>query len=371
MAPISRGPRFDRLRPYNTLPKLPPRGELETPRVLKACIDASRAIAEFRGVNSVVPNATQALVRSIALQEAKSSSEIENVVTTNDRLYHASSAAGEPSDPVVKEVVNYLDAVWAGHQRLQSGSKIDRALFTHVASVVLGGPTQVRSAPGTRVGNPLAREVLYTPPEGQDAINDFLDDLAEYYARQDGVDPLIKMAVGHYQFEAIHPFHDGNGRTGRIVNVLYLVQHGVLAEPVLFVSRAIIETKSEYYARIRAVTEDAAWEEWVLYMLGVFARAGREFGRMLRQIPEAIDDAMALARADMRKGFSEEIVHLVFQQPVTRISHVVQSGIAQRRTATLYLRELERTGLLDSVKRGRDVLYVNRRLMDILGGGAR
>jgi Fic family protein len=248
---------------------------------------------------------------------------------------------------------------------------LDRGLFEELASIVRGEPTSVRTAPGTRVGNPLTREVLYTPPEGRETIGALLDDLADYYARHDGVDPLVKMAVGHYQFEAVHPFHDGNGRTGRIVNVLYLVQQRILAEPVLFVSRAIIETKSEYYSRLLAVTERGEWEEWVLYMLGVFARSGRAFGQMLRQIPEAIEDATIAARSLMQRGFSEELVQLVFQQPVTRISHVVDAGIAQRRTATLYLRELERLGVLDSLKSGREALYVNRRLMDILGGGLR
>jgi Fic family protein len=153
--------------------------------------------------------------------------------------------------------------------------------------------------------------------------------------------------------------------------VLYLVQQGLLAEPVLFMSRTIIDSKSDYYTLLRAVTEESAWEDWVVYMLGVVARSGRAFGETLRQIPEAFEDAMEVARADMRTGFSERLVRLVFQQPVTRIAHVIDAGLAKRRTASLHLRELERIGLLESIKRGRDVLYVNRRLMDILGGGAR
>lgn len=371
MARMSSGPRFDRSRPYNTLPKLPPSVELESPRVLKAAIAAGRALAEFRGIGSVLPGATQALVRSIALQEAKSSSEIENIVTTNDLLYQAAASSDALDDPVVKEVVNYLDAVWHGQHRLREGARIDRALFQEIASVVRGQPTLVRDRPGTRVGNPSTGEVLYTPPEGASLIASLLDNIADYYALADGVDPLIKMAVGHYQFEAIHPFADGNGRTGRIVNVLYLVQQGLLAEPVLFMSRTIIDSKSDYYTLLRAVTEESAWEDWVVYMLGVVARSARAFGETLRQIPEAVDDALAVARSDMRVGFSEDLVRLVFHQPVTRIAHVVDAGLAKRHTASLHLRELERIGLLESVKRGRDVLYVNRRLMDILGGGTR
>jgi Fic family protein len=363
-------PRFDRRRPHDSLPKLPPRQGLETPRVLKAVIAASRALAEFKGIGLAVPGSTQALVRSIAVQEAKSSSEIEAIVTTNDALYQAVGSADAARDPVVKEVVNYLDAVWLGHRRLRAGRRLDRALFVELASVVRGEPVEVRRGPGTRVGNPVTGEVLYTPPQGAETIDALLDDLAAYYAMDDGVDPLVKMAVAHYQFEAVHPFRDGNGRTGRILNVLYLVQQGLLAEPVLFLSRAIIETKAEYYARLLAVTEEGAWEDWVLYMLGAVARSGRAFGEMLGQIPPAIEDASEVARADMRTGYSDALLRLVFQQPATRIAHVVEAGIAKRRTASLQLRELERIGILESVKRGRDVLYINRRLIDILGGGA-
>ena len=356
--------RFDQNRPYNDLPTLPPKQEVETPRVLKKAISASRALGEFQA-HEQLRNATDALVMSIGMQEAKHSSEIENIVTTNDDLYQSMEKDSVISDPLVKEVVGYLDAVWHGHAELRRGRSLGTSLIREIVSIVLGKSLGIRTEPGTRLRNPTG-DVLYAPPEGEALLNALLDNLSDYWADDAGHDPLVKMAVGHYQFEAIHPFVDGNGRTGRILNVLYLVSAGLLQHPVLFLSRYIIEHKTDYYLMLSAVTERNEWEEWTLYVLDAVETTARRSIAMLERLAEANERADTIAANQMAQGYSKELVSLVFQKPVTRISHVVDAGLAKRRTASLYLQELERIGLLESRKHGRNTLYVNNTLLKIL-----
>lgn len=356
---------FDRNRPYNDLPPIPAAERLETARTLKAAIPANRVLAELKAGGDLIPNQA-VLLRAILLQEARASSEIENVVTSNDALYRALDQRPEAADPRTREVLRYGEALWAGYRDLREGRPIRPSLLIDLARRIKGADTDVRPGEGCQVVNDRTGEVVYTPPAGRDRILDMLNVLCGWLAAGDGVDPLIKMAAGHRQFEAIHPFPDGNGRTGRVLNILYLLQSGMLEMPVLYLSWYIVPSKSEYYERLRAVTEADAWEEWVLYMLRAIEETAVMTRAMLRSVRRAMDEAAEVARSGMRKGYSRDLLDLVFSQPYTRIGLVEAAGIARRNTASEYLRELERIGILAGTKVGRERLFFNPRLMEAL-----
>lgn len=356
---------FPRTEPYNQLPPLPPLVDMETKPVLKAAIRANRMLADLKGTGRLVPNQA-VLLRSIVLQEARVSSAIENIVTTNDDLYMAMSADPAKADPHTKEVLRYSDAVWHGYWHLQHGGKLDRSLFCEIASLLKNQPMDVRANEGTRLGNTSTGETFYTPPVGTARLEALLDNLSDYIAREDDVEPLVKLAAIHYQFEAIHPFHDGNGRTGRVLMILYLIQQGLLESPVLYLSRYILENRAKYYDGLRRVTEEAAWEDWALFILdGIEQTAAATRVRFL-EIEEALADAITLARERVPKIYSKELVELIFEQPYTRIGMLELRGIAKRQTASVYLQSLEEIGLLTGQKVGRDMIYVNPRLLAIL-----
>lgn len=306
------------------------------------------------------------LIRAVVLQEAKLSSEIENIVTTNDKLYRAFSELSLATDPNTKEVLHYEEALWHGHRMLRAGRPLSASLFVEIVGIIRETGVGVRTMPGTQIVNERTRKVIYTPPQGEGLIRDLLDNLSEYLYSADDIDPLIKLSVAHYQFEAIHPFTDGNGRTGRVLNILYLVDRELLDVPVLYLSRHIIENRSGYYEGLRRVTEEGAWEDWIVYMLeAIEATAADTRGRIL-EIRQALDDAVEVAKDGMRRGYRKELIELIFEQPYTRIQFLEKAGIAKRQTASDYLKELERVGLLRGFKYGRDRLFVNPRLMDIL-----
>jgi Fic family protein len=344
---------------------MPPASSLETIRTLKAAIPAHTALAELRGVGDLIPNQSM-LIRAILLQEARLSSEVENIVTTNDAMYKALSDDVKPTDPNTKEVLRYGEALWHGYAALRSGRPLSAGMYVELVQVIKKVELGIRTLPGCQVVNQATGEPVYTPPEGEDRIRRFLDNLSEYIYATDDLDPLIKMAVVHYQFEAIHPFPDGNGRTGRVVNLLFLLEKELLSLPILYLSRFIIEHKPDYYATLRAVTESEAWEEWIVYMLQAVEHTALFTRDMIRQIRIALDEAVVLARQNMGRAYSKELVELVFAQPYTRIASVVRAGLAKRQTASEHLRELERIGLLRSVKLGSEMLYLNTRLMRIL-----
>lgn len=358
---------FDRDRPYNDLPPLPPRAELETRAVLKKAITANAALAELKGVGELIPDQT-VLIQTLGLQEAKLSSEIENIVTTNDELYRAFVEDSEHTNPQTKEVLLYKDALWRGFRAVkEERMPLTTRLFEELFQVIKESQDGVRRLPGTKLANPQG-EVIYTPPEGEGVIRDKLANL-EGFINQDGeddLDPLVKLAVMHYQFEAIHPFTDGNGRTGRILNILYLVSRGLLDLPVLYLSRYIIEHKNDYYLGLRGVTERGEWEAWIIYMLtAVEQTAALTRDRILR-IRRLMHEGGELVRGQAPNVYSKDLMEVIYRHPYTRIKFLEEAGIAQRKTASTYLRELERLGLLRSVKAGREVYYINDRFLDLL-----
>lgn len=357
---------YDPATPYNSLPHLPPAVELETKAVLKAAIEARTRVAELEMACHRIPNPA-VLIRSIALQEAKSSSEIENIFTTNDELYQAASKQQATAiDPYTKEVLRYQEALWDGFHRVSAGDPFDLGLILGIGKHLIPAGTSIRQSGGTHIRNAATKEVVYTPPTGAERIEGLLQDLCEFLNSDTDHDPLVRMAVGHYQFEAIHPFHDGNGRTGRVLNVLLLVRQRLLSYPVLYLSRFLINNRPEYYAGLRRVTENQDWEAWILLLLRGVAETSIQTSHKIQSIIHEIQDATEKTRTLAPKIYSRELVETIFLQPYTRIGHLVEREVAQRQTASVYLQKLEEIGILQSQKVGRDTLYLNPALLDIL-----
>ena len=348
--------------PYNDLPALPPQAELETRAVLKRAVAAHRALADLRGMAARIPN-QGILINGIVLQEARLSSEIENIVTTNDELFRAAADPGGKADPATKEVLRYREALWAGFQQLKD-RPLTTNLFIELARVIKGVQLDVRAGPGTRLVNPSTGAVIYTPPEGQALIRDKLANLERflYPDPPDDLDPLVRMAVMHYQFEAIHPFTDGNGRTGRILNILWLVEQRLLDIPVLYLSRYILANKSAYYQGLRSVTEEGAWEAWLLYMLDAVEQTARETCDRVRRILDLMESTRQRVQQGAPRVYSKDLVELIFRHPYCKIQFLLEAGLAKRQTASTYLRTLSDLGLLKPLKIGREVYYVNEPL---------
>jgi Fic family protein len=355
---------FDRMRPFNDLPLLPPKKAIETPAVLKKAIAASRALAELKGSGNVLPN-QDVLINSIVLQEARSSSEIENIVTTNDELYRAASGVASASDEA-KEVLRYREALWQGYKLLNKRALSTR-MFVEIARTIRGVALDIRRTPGTRISDG-AGNIVYTPPDGEAAIREKLADLERFIHADDGLDPMVRMAVAHYQFEAIHPFTDGNGRTGRIINILLLVEQGLLDVPVLFLSGFIMANRAAYYEGLRRVTEAHRWEEWVLYMLEAVADTATATRERVTRIQRQMADAQRLIRKKAPKIYSKELVELLFTQPYCKISTLVDARLVKRQAASQYLQTLENIGFVKGHRAGREVYYVNTRLVRALKG---
>lgn len=354
---------FDRQQPFNDLPGLPPLADLESRTILKQAITSNRVLANLRGLAAQIPNQGM-LIQGLVLQEARLSSEIENIVTTNDELYRADADADGKTDSPTKEVLRYRQALNHGFRQLQA-RPLTTNLFIEIVQIIKEVELGIRKVPGTALKNVLG-EVVYTPPVGERLIRDKLADLERFMHAHDGLDPLIKMAVTHYQFEAIHPFEDGNGRTGRILNVLYLVSQGLLDIPVLFLSRYIMTHKSGYYEGLRGVTERQDWEGWILYMLkAVEATAQQTFDQVVR-IRELIEQVRAQVSAQAPGIYSKDLVEAIFRHPYTKIQFLVDAGIAKRQTASSYLQALAGLGVLRPSKQGREMYYINDALLNEL-----
>jgi len=356
---------FDPQRPYNELPLLPPQKDLETRETLKKAIAANKALAELKGAGELIPNQA-VLIQAIALQEAKLSSEIENIVTTNDELYRAFANEGQKADPHTKEVLRYNKALWYGYHWLNDKQHpLTTNLFEELFRIIKESKSGVRKISGTKLANEKGK-VIYTPPEGEKILRDKLANLEKYIYNSSSVDPLIKLAVIHYQFEAIHPFTDGNGRTGRILNILYLIEKGLLQIPVLYLSRYIIENKKDYYAGLRRVTEKSDWVSWVLYMLTAVELTAINTKKKILAIRGLMHRDVEIVRDKRPKIYSKDLLELLYSQPYCKIQMLETAGIAKRQTASVYLKELESIGLLRSVKMGREIYYINDGFLNLL-----
>jgi len=358
--------KFDRIKPYNQLPTLPPKTEIETQPVLKRCIKASRALAELKQAGRLMPNQS-VLINTIPLIEAQLSSEIENIVTTSDRLFRLSSGANIESDPATKETLRYQTALSEGSLSMKK-RPVSTATAIRICRIIRNVDINIRTTPGTAVVNPTTHKPIYTPPEGETIIREKMANWERFINNKTDIDPLVRMAVMHYQFEAIHPFTDGNGRTGRILCILYLIQEGLLEIPVLYLSRYIINHKNQYYKYIRQVTEDDAWEQWILFMLqGVEETASWTLYK-IRAVRELVDHTCNYVREKLPKIYSRELVELTFIQPYCRITNVVDAGIVKRQSASVYLKAIADIGVLEEIKVGREKLFMHPKFLQLLTG---
>ena len=349
--------------PFNDLQPLPPVGlDLEPKSVLKATVEARTALATLAQASQLLPNPT-ILIHAVPLLEAQASSEIENIVTTADELFkHVQSGGG---DHATKEALRYRSALFAGVEWIRS-RPLTAVTAARICSVLQGREMAVRAVPGTRIANPTTREVVYAPPEGTHLIGEKLTAWERFIHDDDDLDPLVRMAVAHYQFEAIHPFHDGNGRTGRVVNILMLIEAGLLNDPILYLSRAIIARKNDYYRLLRAVTAEEAWIEWVLYMLEVVRESANSTTRKIGAIRTCQNDIAARARGATTGGRDAQFLAVLFEQPYCRINVVAERCNVSRQTASSWLHALVTAGLLSDVKVGRELLFVNHEFLDVL-----
>jgi Fic family protein len=354
---------FDRCQPFNNLPALPPAAEVETAAVLKKAIAASRAMAELKGMAERMPNQAM-LIDSLVLQEARASSEIENILTTNDEVYKAASDETLPASAEAKEVLRYRQALNHSYRQIKT-RPLATGLFVEIAQLIKETQFDIRRTPGTRIANSKG-ETIYTPPEGEGVIRDKLRELENFMHADDGLDPLVKMALMHYQFEAIHPFPDGNGRTGRILNILYLVDNGLLNLPVLYLSRFIIDHKAAYYEGLRRVTEEGAWQDWTLYMLDAVEQTSVRTHQQITDILALMESVRERVQREAPGIYSKDLIEQIFRQPYCKIQFLERAGMGTRQTCAKYLRELERLDILTGQKMGREIYFINSGLFTLL-----
>lgn len=351
--------------PYNDLPLLPPDADIESAAILKKNVQASRALSELKGVITTLPNPA-IFIDTIQLQEAQASSAIENITTTNDELFKQTVANKKVDSPAMKEVLHYKDALWYGLQALEKKPLLTTNLFIELVQIVKVHKAGIRNIPGTQLSNPATGNVVYTPPQGEVVIRQKLKNLEDFIHGEDGIDPLIKMAIIHYQFEAIPPFFDGNGRTGRIILLLYLKITGLLDPPVLFLSRYILENKDSYYQSLRSVTEQNDWQGWILYMLDMIEVTAKKNRQRILEIKALMDRMGAEIKTKLPRVYSRELMEILFRLPYTKRRVLQEEGLGNLKTAGNYLKDLERAGFLKSEQVGKERLYLNHQLLEIL-----
>ncbi|MGC6431734.1 MAG: Fic family protein [Jejuia sp.] len=355
---------YNRNTPYNDLPLLPPKATLETTKVLRKTIEASRALAQLNGMLTNLPNPTLFL-DTIHLKEAKASSEIENIITTNDDLYKSIVADKRFDNPATKEVISYKEALWSGLQAIKKRPFISTNLCIDIVQSIKKNTSGIRATPGTALKNNKG-ETIYTPPTGEMVIREKLANLETFINSKNTLDPLIKMALMHYQFEAIHPFSDGNGRTGRILLLLYLKLENLLDTPAIYLSEYIIKNKTNYYRKLQGVTENDNWEDWILYMLEMVKYTANKGLQRLNNVTNLMNVMGDEIREGLPKLYTKELVEILFRLPYTKRQFLVDAKLGTPKTVGNYLKTLEKAGFLISEKVGKERLYLNHRLMAVL-----
>jgi Fic family protein len=353
----------DPARPYNDLPLLPPNAEMETRAVLKKCVSARTALAELRLAGQLIPDQS-VLVHAIPNLEARDSSAVENIVTTHDALFREASLGDHESAPATKEAARYRNALYAAIEAIKT-RPLSTRIAVEVCRAITGIDLDIRRTPGTTLRNSHTGEIIYTPPEGEERLRELLSNWERFAHESPDLDPLVRMAVLHYQFEAIHPFPDGNGRTGRILNVLSLMQDGLLDLPTLYLSRYILKTRGDYYRRLGAVTFQQQWELWILYVLTGVEETSVWTTRKIRAVRALMDETIRYVRA-VEPKLPHALIEQIFTQPYCRIANLVEAKIAARHTASAYLKELARLGILEEEKVGRDKIFLHRKYLDVL-----
>ena len=356
--------KFDREIPYNDLPLLPPRADIETKAILRKTISAGRALAQLNGTLLNLPNPTLFL-DTIYLQEAKASSEVENIITTNDELYKSLVADRKIENSATKEVLSYKEALWLGLEELKTKPFITTNLCIKIVQCIKQNNTSIRNTPGTTLSNTQG-EIIYTPPIGERIIREKLANLEKFINEDKTIDPLIKMAILHYQFEAIHPFSDGNGRTGRILLLLYLKLSGLLDTPAIYLSEYIIKNKVDYYKCLQGVTEKKEWENYILYMLDMIEETANKGLKRLHKITVTMEETATEIKNKLPKVYSKDLIEILFRLPYTKRQQLIDENIGNLKTVGNYLIALEENGFLKSEKVGKEKLYLNQKLLKIL-----
>lgn len=350
-------------QPYLALPALPPRADIESKVILKQCITARAALAELKQAAELIPNQA-VLINTLPLLEAGASSEIENIVTTTDKLFQHLRHEDQ-ADPATKEALRYSRALFGGFQALNQ-HPLNTRTVEEICTQIKGVQMNVRRVFGTALSNHITGEIIYTPPVGEDLLRDMLANWERFLHNAIEIDPLIRMAVAHYQFEAIHPFTDGNGRTGRIVNSLFLIQEGLLTLPILYLSRYIIHNKADYYHLLLEVTRNQNWEAWILYVLKGVEETAIWTTAKIAAIKALNIHTADYTRQQLPKIYSYELVSLIFELPYCRISSLVEAGIAKRQAASVYLKQLVEIGVLAEAPATKEKLFIHPKLMQLL-----
>ncbi len=351
---------------YNILPFLPPtKDKVETVRILRQLVKSSVALAELKGITHTLPN-PNILLNAVILKEARASSEIENVITTQDKLYQALSAKGIQIDTATKEVLRYREAMLYGVRFIKKNSFLTTNAIIEIQKILEENNAGIRKLPGTSLRNASTGKVIYTPPDNFDAINKLLRNYEQYINEGDDVAPLIKMAIQHYQFESIHPFYDGNGRTGRIINILYIIMSGLLESPVLFLSGYIINSKPDYYKLLQDVRTKQNWEAWVLYILKGIESTANDTIAQVNRINNLFNQTKDIVQKKIPKIYRKELIEILFEQPYCKSEYLENRFSISRITAAKYLKELEKIEVLKSKKVWKETLYINTKLFDLL-----
>lgn len=350
--------------PYDALPSLPPAVDLESKVILKECITARTALAELKGAAELLPN-QGILINTLPLLEARASSEIENIVTTTDKLFRFRSL-GAQADPATKEALRYGVALLEGYASLK-GHPLCTRTAEEICSKIKGVEMKIRRVPGTALANDRTGEIIYTPPAGEERLRELLANWESFLHGHPELDPLVRMAVAHYQIEAIHPFTDGNGRTGRVLNSLFLISENLLTLPVLYLSRYIIQNKDDYYNLLLNVTRSQDWEPWILYLLRGVGETAAWTTAKIEAIQELSIHTLTYVRQAAPKSYSRELVDLIFEKPYCRIQDVTEAtGVAARQTASRHLKQLAAVGVLEEMAVGREKLFIHPKLMTLL-----
>lgn len=348
-----------------SLQELPPKTDIESKIILKEAINAHRFLAELKGISKTIPN-QNILISTLPLLEAKDSSEIENIITTHDELYRESLFEDFISSASAKEVQNYVYAVKTGYEKIKKNGLFTNSQILDIQACIKKNQAGFRKLPGTELKNDRTGETIYVPPQSYDEIIRLMNNL-EKFINDDSMsplDPLIKMALIHYQFESIHPFYDGNGRTGRIINILYLVYKGLLDIPVLYLSRYIIRNKTDYYRLLQKVRENENWEEWILFMLIGVAETSVETISLIENIINLMNDYKFRIKENF-KFYSQDLLNNLFSHPYTKIEFLERDLKITRQTASKYLDELSDKGFLRKERVSKHNFYINDPLFSL------
>ncbi len=338
---------------------------LKTNKILEQLTLSSRALAELKGYANTIPN-MHILINAVTINEAKDSSAIENIVTTHDDIYKVLTESGYKEENA-KEVVDYRNAIWLGYEQIKKDGYINTNTIIKIQGTIEHNNAGIRKLPGTELKNSITGETIYTPPQNEQEIRKYLKNLEDFINdNEDNIDPLVKVCLIHYQFESIHPFYDGNGRTGRILNILYLVLSKLIDSPILYLSKYINKTKQEYYKLFNEVRDNNNFEDWILYLLKGIEITSKETIELIENIQDEMKNYKEEFRNKLPKIYSKELLESLFYEVYTKISYIEKACDVTRITATSYLNQLEKIGLLESEKIGREKLYKNTRLIKLL-----